>query len=337
MNIMSLAEILDRSLDILRKYIKSIVMFSLGYGIIMFIILIPVIFIFVFVTLFAYSGTVLSDTEPSFVPIAMLFLISVPLILGISLSYYIGLIKISSQDILKEKVLAYDAIKASFKSFFKVLGVGAVATVLSLPLLAVFGVIFYFIIKSIDTNVSFPEFSYNPLESLPGFGAEIIMPIIIILLATLLLVFIISVYMNYFSFSLHALTLEKLGVIGSIKRSFKLVKGSFWRVFGCTMLFYFTIYAITTSFQSFILVLSGLVYLLMQFLNIPQDILTFIILAYNYASYPVSILSGLVISPVWVIMSTLLYYNQRFTLEGYDMTLKLEEMKISGASSPTGF
>lgn len=327
MNLMSLAELLDRSLDILRKYIKSIVMFSLGYGILMFIIIIPVIFIVLMITLTAYSGIFLTSSEPSFVPFIILFLLAVPLIIAFSLSYYIGLIKIASQDILKEKVLAQDAIKASFKSFFKVLGIGAAGTVLSLPVLAVFGVILYFIVKTVNIRPITPDFLYNPLEGIIGSGAQMLFPIAAILLTALLLVFILSALMNYFSFSLHALTIEKLGVIDSIKRSLLLIKGSFWRVFGCMLLFYFTVYAITTSFQSFVLLVSGLIYLLLQFLSIPQDVFTFTAQAYNYTSYPISILSWLVISPIGVIMSTLLYYNRRFAREGFDMVLKLEELR----------
>ena len=233
------------------------------------------------------------------------------------------LIKIVSQEMLNEKVLAYDAIKASFKSFFKALGIGAAGTVFSLPLLAVLGGAGYLVFSRWDP---FPN-SYEPFFGILDPGGSAVLFVALFLIVILVLALIVSAYLNFFCFSLQALILEKQSVLGSVKRSFSMVKSAFWRIFGCAVFFYLTVYMITLSIQSFGLLISGLIYLVLQFLNVPQDAVAFITLAYNYSSYPVSILSWLVISPLRVIMTTLLYYNRRFIREGWDMRLKLDEIK----------
>ena len=71
----------------------------------------------------------------------------------------------------------------------------------------------------------------------------------------------------------------------------------------------------------------GLLYLLAKSLSLPMDFLAFLNLTYSIANFPISILSWLVITPIGTIMTTLLYYNQRFKKEGYDMVIGLREIQ----------
>ena len=309
---------MDRSMDILRKYIKSIVTFSLGYGIIMILIMIPVFIVIGIAFAVSYSF----DT-PSYIAIGVVIALSIPVFAGISLSYNAGLIRIASQDILKESVMAHDAIKASFGSFFKVLGIAASATVLFLPVLALLGAAGY----SVYTWLDGEGYLLYPFTGLAGAVGSELLVTLLVLAAILVMTFIVTVYINFFAFSLQVMTIEKAGVIKSIKRSFTLVKNGFWRILGCTVLFYLTVSALTFSLQSFLVLLSGLVYLLLEFLNVPQNALAYFALAYNITSWPISILSWLVISPILGIMNTLLYFSRRFSREGYDMELKLNEIR----------
>jgi hypothetical protein len=65
----------------------------------------------------------------------------------------------------------------------------------------------------------------------------------------------------------------------------------------------------------------------MKLLNIKQNYTTFTTLIIVYLRWPVTLLSWLVISPLGTIMLTLLYFNQRFKKEGYDMVLRLREIQ----------
>lgn len=311
MNLMNLPQIMDESLDLLRKYIKSIVTFTVGYTFIMFLILLPLI-----ILIGVYAGVV-SLVGFSFISIAILLVLAVPIIIGISLSYNTGVVKFASQEYLNESIYASEAIKASFKSILKFTGIAGIALLLFIPALVIIGVIGYFIYKQFE-NV---DFMYS------NFGDFGILLVIIMILLILAIYFVFSVYITLYTFSLQAVVIEKMGVFDSIKRSFYLVKKNFWRIFGSLLLFQLTVSGISISLQSFVALVFGLVYLIMELLNIHQDYTLFITTIYSYANWPISIISWLVISPIWVIMSTKLYFNIRFQREGYDMVLKLREIR----------
>jgi hypothetical protein len=308
---MNLPQIMDESLDLLRKYIKSIVTFTVGYTFIMFLILLPLI-----ILIGVYAGVV-SLVGFSFISIAILLVLAVPIIIGISLSYNTGVVKFASQEYLNESIYASEAIKASFKSILKFTGIAGIALLLFIPALVIIGVIGYFIYKQFE-NV---DFMYS------NFGDFGILLVIIMILLILAIYFVFSVYITLYTFSLQAVVIEKMGVFDSIKRSFYLVKKNFWRIFGSLLLFQLTVSGISISLQSFVALVFGLVYLIMELLNIHQDYTLFITTIYSYANWPISIISWLVISPIWVIMSTKLYFNIRFQREGYDMVLKLREIR----------
>jgi MFS family permease len=311
MGIMSLSEIMDKSIEILRKHVKSIALFTIGYGIIAFIA------VFLIIIVGVIASALLAGLLENFW-IMGIFLVFI----GISaaafgLSLYAGTIKIASQEYTGEEVFAQDAIKASFKSIFKVFGIIFSAVVLFIPVGAVMGVIGKFFYDTFDrTMLNINLYTRRQL-------LYIIPPVIFLLVV----VFIIVAYIAWFSFALNVLVIEKKGVFGSIKRSFSLIKNNYWRILGCILLFSITVSALRSSIDTVMAAVSGIIYLIFKFLNINQDFLTFFTMVYGYASWPINLVTWMVISPIAVIMISMLYFNQRFKKEGYDIILKLKEIQ----------
>lgn len=312
MGVMNVAEIMDRSVEFLKKNIKTISLFSLAIGIIMGIIAFVVILVFTLGGVFALRGD-----NYSFISIltfgGLLFII----VMTFFITPNIGFIKISSSEFLDEKVYTHNAINESFKNIFKVLGFIATSIILFSPVAVIFGGIFYYFYKIFDES----------LISLRIFQVKEKLILVLAIIIILLAIFVILSYITILSFSLHAITIEKKGVFASLKRSYDLVKSSFWKIFGCMVIFHVAVYGIRASLDSFIALVMGIIFMIMKFLNIPQDYTVLMVTTFTYARWPLNILSWLVISPIASIMMSFLYFNQRFKKEGFDIILKLKEVQ----------
>lgn len=311
MGIMGLSEIMDRSIDVLRKHLKNIVLYTLVYGMIYG----------TGVSFLIFGGAIFIGLSVAIMPsmvLPVIFFAAVGIIAGVmAMASRAGIIKISNQVFSDEKVGLGEALGATFKNLHKILGIFLIEVVLFLPIGAVFGGIIYFIIRSIDTAF-IAAVSYN----LRG-----IVLVILLVLTILAFLFVFKMYTTLFSFCLQLVVIEKKGIIVSIKRSFGLIKKNFWRIFGITILMGLTIYAIQSSLTSFLTLLLSLLYLLIKFLKLPLDYITFINITFSMANWPISIISWLIITPIGTIMTTLLYYNQRFKGEGYDLLLRLKDIQ----------
>lgn len=311
MGIMSLSVIMDKSIEILRKHVKSIALFTIGYGIVAFISVLLIIILGVIISAL-FAGLLESFW---LMGIFLAFIGILAAAFGISL--YAGTIKIVSQEYTGETVFAQDAIKISFKSIFKAYGIILIGVLMFVPI----GGIFWLIGKS--AFGIFDKMMFN-LDMYAGRGFLFIIPPLIFVLA---IVFVIMAYATWFDFTLNILVIEKRGIIASIKRSFSLIRGSYWKVFGYTLLFSLTVFALRASIDTLLAVVSGLVYLIAKFLNISEDFMTFFSIIYGYANWPISLITWMVISPISIIMISMLYFNQRFKKEGLDIALKLKEIQ----------
>lgn len=311
MGIMGLAEVMDRSIEILRKYIKAILLFTVAYaGIEIGVFMAVLIGGGIFAALFAMLA-------PSPVLAVIFGVLIILLAIAFALTSNVGMIKIAAQEFSGEEVDFSNAIGASLKSFIKVLGITVVATLMFIPLLAVFVGIFYLLDKG---------FQYS-LVSVGIYKAKEIMLIIGVILTILAAIIVTIGYFTFLVFSLHTAVMEKKGVFASIGRSFTLVKGSFWRLFGTLIIIYFIMYALNTSIASFFALMISILYMLLSFLNLGIDYMTFLTVFISIFRWPLNLISILIIAPIGTNMITMLYYNQRFKKEGYDMVVKLREMK----------
>jgi len=311
MGVMNLAEIMDRSIEILKKYVTTIIMFSIGYGVLLFAGIVIV----------AILGSIFLGVAIGFVKnvifIVVIFSILGSALLALTLATNVGIIKITSQEFFEERIYASSAVGASFKSIFKVLGVTGIGLLLFIPAIGIFSVPVYFLYKSFESTAEFVD----------GNMAGIIIFAVIYMILILAAIAVIIGYITIFVFSLQALIVEKKGVIKSVKRSFYLVRHNFFKIYGCVILFGITVSAIQYSIVSFWGLAVSIVFMILKFFNVQESYTTFLTMALTYSNWPISLISWCVISPIGTIMISLLYFNQRFKKEGYDMTLRLKQIQ----------
>lgn len=311
MGIMSLTEIMDSSIEVLKKYLKIIITYNFTYGALSIIGMIGFMIvggIFLAISLALKLNAVI---------IGIIFFIFAIIIIAFITSFKIGLIKISSQELSRVKIYANQAISSSFKKFFVVLGVILMEILLYLPVAAIFAAIGYLFYDGVQqSNLVYGIYDKDEIGIM-----------IIVFVFVLFMILSVLAYVTIFTFSFHAVAIENKGVFAALKRSYNLVKRNYFKIFWFTILFNLTSSAIIYSLQSFVGLLGGIIYMLLKFLNVQQSFIEFATSVYNFSSWPISILSWLVITPIGTIMVTYLYYNQRFKKEGYDITLKLNKLE----------
>ncbi len=317
MDTMSLAEIMDRSFDILRKYIKTIVIYSIGYGITALIGLLILLF------LAGIVGAIIAVTiggdffanPPDILVFTFMILIGFlyfVIVMTISSGYQVGISKITSQEFFDTRFYAAQVIKTALKSIIKVLGIVITAFLLSIPFILIFGFVFYRMFPIIDSI-----FTANV------FGLGEVMIIILMVILLLIVTLFILAYTTIFIFSIPVMVIEQKTVINSIKRSYELVKNKFWKIFATIILFVLIVYAINISLQSFVGLITGIAYLIMKLLSLEINYFSFMTSIYQYANGPLVLINWLIIGPISSIMLTLLYFNRRFEREGYDIILNV--------------
>jgi hypothetical protein len=311
MGVMGLSEVMDRAVDILRKYIKTTLMLTFGYG------AIGIAAVIAFIIIGSIVLGITFAMSKSTVMLGIMFFLIIAIIIAFSLSINVGIIKIANQEFGGEKVLAHNVIGDSLKSMFKVLGILICGLILFIPVAAVFSGIIYVLIKGFKSS----------LIELDIFRGKEILLIIFSIIVMIAAIIVILAYITMLSFSLHAMTIEKKGVIGSIRRSYGLVRHDFWKMFGCIILFSLTIYGIRASLDSFFGVVGGVIFLVLKAMNAEQDFMSFITMLVSIMNWPLALISWLIISPIATNMISLLYFNQRFKKEGYDLILKLKDIK----------
>lgn len=308
MGIMGFAEIMDSGIEILRKYLKTIIFYNIGIGIIAFISL----FIFIFLSfMLLIPGTMYGNSGGIYV---LLFIIVVG-VLSIILSLNAGIMKISGQYYGEKPAYAYDAIRVAVKKLPLILGLVTLVALVFIPMAAAAITMFKELSISINTGLAEPMGTGNILQLLS-------------ILALVILFALITIgYLTLFSFSLQAITLENLGPVEAIKRSYHLLKGGYIRLVGYNLLIFGSVYAINLSFEGFLGLIISILFMILRFLNVQQEYLLFFSSIYAQLQWPITILSWLIITPISSIILTVLYYNQRFVKEGYDISLKLREIK----------
>jgi len=311
MNLMSLSEVLDRSINTLRKNLKNIVLFNLVYSIISGIIA------FIFIIIGILTAAFTSILAPSSLGVVISTSLIILIIATFVMSVKVGIIKISAQQYTGENISVQKALTSSLVSLPKIFVILLLATIAFSPVIFVFWKLITWVIESVDLYLF-------------GFGMEIVewMSVIIIpLLMLFIALFVVMLYYTVFSFSFQVAAIEKKGPIASIKRSFILVKNNFWKMFGYNLIFILTVMGIRYSLQSLVGLILGIIYLVGKLFSINQDYNILLASLYGVLSWPINILTWLIVSPIGGIMSTLLYFNQRFKKEGLDMELKLKVLE----------
>jgi Membrane domain of glycerophosphoryl diester phosphodiesterase. len=321
MGIMNLAEIMDEAIEILKKYMKTIVLYDIGYGVLAFIgafalIIVSSIIAAILIIPAAVMHISTNSTATFIFTVVMIFLLLM-LIAALVLSMNVGIIKITSQRFMEDKVYASTAIGLVFKNIIKVLGFSFISIIFFIPVIVGYSFLVYLFYKFVKAN--------NFEQSFFSANAPLLIVSFVVLMLIAYIIFFI--YKTVFAFALHVMILEKKGVIKAIKRSLFLTKKEFWRLLGVIILFSLTVIAITYSFEALMSIIGTVVYFIMKLLNTDVNFTTYIMGTASLLRWPVSILSWVIISPISTIMLTVAYFNQRFKKEGFDLLLRLKEME----------
>lgn len=311
MNLMSISEVLDRSIDTLRKNLKNIVLFNLAYGVISGIIA----FFFIFIGIMATVST--SMVAPSNAGVIISTSIIILIIATFVISIKVGAIKISAQQYTGEKITVQNAITSSLINLPKIFAILFFAALAFSPAIYVFWKAISWAIDSLDLYLF-------------GFGvkaAEWVYLLILPILTLLIAFFIVMLYFTLLCFSIQVAVIEKKGPIAAIARSFTLVKKNFWKLLGYNLIIILTVTGIRYSIQSILGLILGIIYLAGKLFSINQDYTILLTSLYGVLSWPINILTWLIISPIGAIMGTILYFNQRFKKEGLDIELKLRVLE----------
>ncbi len=153
------------------------------------------------------------------------------------------------------------------------------------------------------------------LGTAQGEGGAVIMSLLgmfLLIAGMLLTILIIVVLAVLFLFVTQAIVLEGYGPLAAIRRSTRLIRGSFWRVVGIVILLYILV-QILTLLPTF--ALGGAIGL--AFADPIQDFA----MRQSLTSL-VGYLAQILVLPLLLIGYTLLYYDLRVRKEGYDIELQ---------------
>ncbi|EYE88943.1 hypothetical protein Q428_05170 [Fervidicella metallireducens AeB] len=316
MGIMSFAEVMDESIEILKKHFKTIVLFKLAYGVV-YMMAAVVLSIAGVLIISLFSGFSSGSNFPNIVVMVILGVFFLSIITSLALSSNIGVIKIAGQRYTDEEIYTAEALKYSFRSILRVFGIVIITIILLIPAAIVFGGLLYFLYKNYK-YIFFVNMSFD----LNG-----IFPLILLVILFLVGTMVFTAYTTWLGFSLHAVAIENKGVIESVERSFYLVKNNFWRLFKYGIIIFLSISAIQFSISSLFGIILSLFYLVLKLLNMQQDVMAYVTLAATYIRWPLNLISWLLTSPIGTIMTTLIYFNQRFIKEGFDVEIMISKLE----------
>lgn len=313
-SIMTYTDVMDKSFNIHKKHLGA----SALYLFIFYIITLLSSFLLIFFGVLSFGFMAFNfyskfpidylDGDMNLKSIIVFSLIIISILFLFFLFKFIkeaGIIDIASRGFLDKRVKFEKAIGQAFKKIPSILSVMIAYGLIFVPMTLVF--ISLVFVLGLTGNID----QFNIWIFLLGLGFFIIY------------MYLITIYM----FSIHAAVIEKLYFFKALKRSRRLVKGCFWRLLGINILFSIVVLAITYSIYSIIGIVAGLIYIILKGINIEENTLMALIMAGNFLRLPLQILFSLFISPLTGIFLTVLYYNQRFKKEGYDIELKLEKLK----------
>ena len=146
-------------------------------------------------------------------------------------------------------------------------------------------------------------------------GGKIIGVILLVLGALVGLFAFLVIYFGFWAVAAPALLLENVGVFAALRRSYRLVRGSFWRVFGIGLLTAVIAYIVRQLFSIPFAVIGGL------FSTFQNDDSFGAILIQLLITDIGTVLAGAVLFPFTAGVAALLYLDLRMRREGLDVDL----------------
>lgn len=311
---MSITHMLDKSVYLHKKNLGTSALYLFVMSILATVI--GVIFLFIVLlpsALFMTTSNMMLGNNMFelgyFMSISVLVLIIVSLFYSISSIEQSGIIIIGSNGFLGKRVDVSDAITSAFKNMLRVLSVVLAGAIILSPLFLICGGILFQVLLNLTPDTW-------------GFYAGLI-------ITSIIFIVVFSYFMVIHAFSFQIAIIEKVYFFKALKKSRMLVKGRFWKTFGCFVSSSLSVSFINLSIYSVFALIGGIIYAILSSSSLNEDTLVLLAMLGNIARTPLQILVSLFVSPISGIFMTILYYNMRFEKEGYDIELNISRLKNS--------
>ena len=316
---MTLSEFLDRSVYLLRRDIKSYILYNFLYAVVTTIAIVIVMVLLVMSMAFFMVGfSVAGGTEPPTAMLVVFFSVIAVIIIALTFSYQAGIVALASRDITGAPCEASKALITALKSIPRLFLFSILALLPAAPVSAGF----FWLLKDVVPSAAL----VNPVGASSQMLSTTAFYILFLVCVYLLLMLL---YTTTLCFAIPALIVERRGVIHAIRRSFRLVSSHFWRIFGIVMLIFTILFFFRLSVYAFVGMLGGLVALLVHFVAAGSEMFAFTQFA-SILNSLVGLAFSIVFTPLSTIMMTLFYLNRRFETEGYDLSMALNRVVVPG-------
>jgi len=211
-----------------------------------------------------------------------------------------------SEKYLGKNISIFGAYKRSLPFFWRL---NVTWGIISLAMLA-----FIFILSPVSGIITAVMVPSAINQNNPSMGPIIIVTLIfmsVIGFASLVLFVLMGLFIT------QIIVVEGKSSIQSIQRNFQLILGRFWRVVGFTVLLSLIVLALSVAFMGTLsAAVDLLVFQWVNFSQLIQDITDDVLFA----------LIWMFIQPFWMTCLTLLYYDHRVRMEGFDLSLLDKQM-----------
>ena len=148
--------------------------------------------------------------------------------------------------------------------------------------------------------------------------------VILFVVASLFVSLVFMLIANFFSLSVAAAMFEGKLFFKSLSRSWELMRGDFWKIFGTRLLWFLVAMAFAMAGQGIISLLWMLIGII---LGTGPAVLSIIVLPVGFLTSVVSFMVSFAQIPMDGIMQACIYYNQRIKKDGLDIELRLTALR----------
>jgi len=138
----------------------------------------------------------------------------------------------------------------------------------------------------------------------------------------LIIIFGLFAYTNVFSLAMAVAVFEEKYFMNSIRRSWQLIQGEFWKILGVRLLWYLVGFAFSFTAQGMVTLVSVAIGFIA---GTAAPELVLFTNAFAFVTNTVTIIVGFVVLPMDGIMQAVIYFNQRIKREGFESEIKQEK------------
>lgn len=311
---MNAASLMDRVFTLYAATIKTQIAFSLIIGTISFILMMALGIFMAFGVLGAAVGAG-GYLDDRYLLIAILVIV-----IGIMPLYMIWVYLSASGHILISKQAFYGEphdlpFREVLQAFLRIMSAALAQLLLSVPWLLILFAIIYSALAGRDVLY------FDIL-----FFVDTIHPAVIVVAGLVYTLFYV-VYSNIFALSIPVALFEKRVFLGTVTRSFQLLKGDFWRILGLRILWTLLVYLFSYSAQGLVMAVTAAV---AAFAGAAID-MGHLMAATAPLQFYASLFVGILVGPMEGIMTALIYFNQKIKQDGLDIGIMLSRLARGSA------